>query len=337
MSASTASGLPPAPLGENLACRCRFRVDRLPVLSPVQGFLKLVTRSRTNAVGMAALMILLPPFGFVAAGVIGLVTLKFGIADGALILAASLAVSAGVMLIAFQSADPAILFAMTMGLPVFLLAMVLRYTASQGVTLASAGVLGCVGIGAVHLFTADPVAWWRGLLETLVVERMQRGRAPMDAKTLDSLNELVDFFTPLMAGAPAGIAIGAMLLLFLARWGHALLENPGGFGKEFRALKLDRRVAYVGIGIGVGAIFIENFAHGLLPAMFNMVIALYVVQGAAIAHALVNQQRAASGWLVTMYLLLVMPITSVLMLILLSVMGFSDTWVDYRQRLRPGT
>jgi hypothetical protein len=303
----------------------------------VQGFLKIVTRSRSNAAGITALMILLPPFGFVAAGVIGLVTLKFGVADGALILAASLAVSAGVMLIAFQSADPAILFALTMGLPVFLLAMVLRYTASQGVTLASAGVLGCVGIGAVHLLTADPVVWWRGLLETLVVERMQRGRAPLDAATSESLRELVDVVAPLMSGAPAGIAIGAILLLFLARWGQALLENPGGFGKEFRALKLDRRVAYVGIGIGVGAIFIENFAHGLLPAMFNMVIALYVVQGAAIAHAVVNRQRAARGWLVTMYLLLVMPITSALMLILLSVMGFSDTWVDYRQRFGPRT
>jgi hypothetical protein len=301
----------------------------------VQGFLKLVTRSRTNAAGMAALMILLPPFSFAAAGVIGLVTLRYGVADGALILAASLTVSAGVMLIAFQSADPAILFALTMGLPVFLLAMVLRYTASQGVTLVSAGVLGWLGIGAVHLFTADPLAWWRGLLEKFVVERMQRGRAPLDAATLESLREVMDAVASLMSGAPAGIAIGAMLLLLLARWGHSVLENPGGFGKEFRSLKLDRRVAYVGIGMAACAMFFGNFAHGLLPAMFNMVIALYVVQGAAIAHALVNQQRAAGGWLVTMYLLLVMPVTSALMLILLSVTGFSDTWLDYRQRFRP--
>jgi hypothetical protein len=300
----------------------------------VQGFLKLVTRSRTNAAGMAALMILLPPFSFAAAGVIGLVTLRYGVADGALILAASLTVSAGVMLIAFQSADPAILFALTMGLPVFLLAMVLRYTASQGVTLVSAGVLGWLGIGAVHLFTADPLAWWRGLLEKFVVERMQRGRAPLDAATLESLREVMDAVASLMSGAPAGIAIGAMLLLLLARWGHSVLENPGGFGKEFRSLKLDRRVAYVGIGMAACAMFFGNFAHGLLPAMFNMVIALYVVQGAAIAHALVNQ-RAARGWLVTMYLLLVMPVTSALMLILLSVTGFSDTWLDYRQRFRP--
>jgi hypothetical protein len=301
----------------------------------VQGFLKLVTRSRANAVGMAALMILLPPFGFVAAGVLGLVTLRYGVADGALILAASLVVSAGVMLIAFQSADPAILFALTMGLPVFFLAAVLRYTASQGTTLAAAGALGCLGIAAVHLLTADPVAWWWAVLEKLVVERMQRGRAPMDAATLESLDEMVDFFAPLMVDAPVGIAIGAMLLLLLARWGHAVLENPGGFGKEFRALKLHRRVAYVVIGVGVCAIFFGTFAHGLLPALFNMLTALYLVQGVAIAHALVNQRRAASGWLVTMYLLLVLPFTRPLIQIFLSVTGFSDTWVDYRQRLGP--
>jgi len=295
----------------------------------VREFLKFVTRSRTHAAGTAVLGLLLPPFGFVAAGMVGLVTLKHGVADGALILAASVAVSSAVMLLALHSADAAIFFAVSMGLPMLLLAAVLRNTASQGAALTSAGLLGASLIAAVHLLTADPVTWWRRVLEIFLVERMQPGDAP-DAAVAESLREVAEKLAPLMSDAPTGIAIGTMVLLFLARWGHALLDNPGGFGKEFRALRLDRRVAFAAMVLGLSAIFFRQFASGLLPELFNLMVALYVLQGIAVAHALVKQRRASSGWLVAMYvLLMLMP---PLGMMVLSVMGFSDTWLDYRKR-----
>ncbi len=291
--------------------------------------LKFLTRSRTRAAGTAVLGLLLPPFGFVAAGMVGLVTLKYGVADGALILAASAAVSSAVMLLVLQSADAAVLFSVTMGLPILLLATVLRYTASQGAALATAGVLGGTIIAGIHLFSDNPVAWWRGVLDSILVERVQRGGAA-DPATVESLREISEKLAPLMTGAPTGIAVGTMVILFLSRWGHAVLDNPGGFGKEFRALRLDSRVAYLCIALGLGAIFFSGLASGLLPELFNLLAALYVLQGIAVAHALVNHHRASRGWLVAMYLMVVlMP---PLAMIVLSVAGFSDTWLDYRRR-----
>lgn len=294
-------------------------------------FLKFVTRSRIHAAATAILGLLLPPFGFVAAAMVGLVTLKYGIADGALILAASVAVGSAAMLLALHSADAAILFALSMGLPILLLAGVLRYTASQGAALTSAGIVGGCVIAAIHLLTADPVAWWRRVLEIFLVERMQRGDAPNPAMA-EPLRQLVDNLAPYMTGAPTGIAVGAMVLLFLARWGHAVLDNPGGFGREFRALRLDRPVAFAAIALGFGAIFFSGFASGLLPELFNLVVVLYVVQGIAVAHALANYRQASSGWLTGMYLLLALPPLSAIPMIVLSVTGFSDTWLDYRAR-----
>lgn len=296
--------------------------------------MKFVTRSRTHAAGTAVLGLLLPPFGFVAAGLVGLVTLKYGVADGALILAASVAVSSAVMLLVFQSADPALLFAASMGVPVLLLAAVLRYTASQGAALAAAGALGGGVIAAVHLLAADPVAWWRGVLESFLVDRMQRGSA-LDPAAVESLRETAEKLAPLMSGAPTGIAIGAMMLLFLARWGQAVLENPGGFGKEFRTLRLDKGVAYAALALGLGAILFSGFASGLLPELFNLAVALFVLQGIAVAHALVKHRRASRGWLVAMYVLIVLA--PPLAMILLSVTGFSDTWLNYRARYGAGT
>ena len=295
----------------------------------MQFFLKFITRSRIHAAGTAVLGLLLPPFGFVAAAIVGLVTLKYGVADGLLILAASVAVSSALMLIVFQSADPALLFALSMGVPVLLLAAVLRYTASQGAALTAAGVLGGTFIAGVHLLASDPVAWWRSVLESFLVERLQRGTEP-DPAMVESLREMADKLAPLMTGAPVGIAVGAMIILFLSRWGHAVVDNPGGFGKEFRSLRLDKRVAYLSVALGVCAMFFGGFANGLLPELFTLMIVLYVLQGVAVAHALVKQRRSSSGWLAAMYILLVlMP---PLAMILLSVAGFSDTWLDYRTR-----
>jgi hypothetical protein len=144
------------------------------------------------------------------------------------------------------------------------------------------------------------------------------------------LNDLIETLAPLMKGAPTGIAIGAMVLLLVARWGHSVLDNPGGFGKEFRALRLDRRVAFATVALGLGALFFGGFASGLLPQLFNLVVALYVVQGIAVAHALVTHRRASFNWLVAMYMLIVL--LPPLGMMLLSVTGFSDTWLDYRAR-----
>lgn len=313
-------------------------LDSFPTATPteregvhiqVREFLKFVTRSRTHAAGTAVLGLLLPPFGFVAAGMVGLVTLKYGVADGALILAASVAVSSAVMLLVFHSADAALLFTVSMGLPMLIVAGVLRITASQGTALASAGLLGGSVIAAVHLLTADPVAWWRGVLETFLVDRIARGNTP-DPAMVESLRGVSEKLAPLMSGAPTGIAIGTMVLLFLARWGHALLDNPGGFGKEFRALRLNRRVAFAALVLGLGAIVFRGFASGLLPELFKLVVALYVIQGIAVAHALVRHRHASSAWLAAMYILVVlMP---PLAMILLSVTGFSDSWINYRRR-----
>ncbi|MDX1513401.1 MAG: DUF2232 domain-containing protein [Gammaproteobacteria bacterium] len=296
----------------------------------MQGFLKFVTRSRVHASGTAALSLLVPPFGFVAAGLIGLVTLRYGVADGFLVLGASLVLSAGVMLAAFKSADAVFVFALTMGVPVYMLAVVLRYTASQGIALAAAGVLGGGTIAVLHLLSSDPVAWWRWALTKLLVERVHRAGPPPDPAVVAPLQEIIDKIAPLMTGAPTGIAIGAMMMLLLARWAHSVLDNPGGFGKEFRALRLDRRIAYAGIALAAGALFFGTAAHGLLPELFNLVIALYVVQGAAIVHSLVKQRDASTGWLAAMYLLLLLA--PPLAMIALSVAGFSDTWLDYRAR-----
>ena len=61
-----------------------------------------------------------------------------------------------------------------------------------------------------------------------------------------------------------------------------------------------------------------------------LIVAAYAIQGIALVHGLVRLRGGARGWVVAMYasLLLVTPVT----LLVLSVAGFSDAWIDYRAR-----
>lgn len=301
----------------------------------MRALLSFVARGRTQAIFVAAACLLVPPFSFVSGGVVGLITLRVGFLDGAIILAATLALGGAFMLFTFDSLAPVTVFALFTGVPVLLLAAVLRATMSQGAALAAAGLMGGAVILGIHLLSEDPVQWWRGILEGFIVQPLGGAGGAQDTQARERLEEMVDALAPMMVTVPSGAVIGAMLVLWLSRWMHAVLDNPGGFGKEFRALRLDWRVAAVGLVIAGLAVFAPDLSSGLPRELLRLAVVLYVIQGIAIAHAVVRNRGVSVGWLVGMYLaLLLIPAVAIL---LLAVAGLSDTWVDYRRRWAPGT
>jgi len=81
---------------------------------------------------------------------------------------------------------------------------------------------------------------------------------------------------------------------------------------------------------GWGLRTLRSLHTDLSPELFQLVVVMYTFQGIAMVHGLVAARAASAGWLVTMYLVLILlPPTAV---IALSAAGFSDTWVDYRRR-----
>ena len=302
----------------------------------MRSFLSYVVRSRSHATVAASVALILPllPTSFISAGIIGLVTLRQGPRAGAWVLGGTLLAAGTLALVFIQSIGPVLLFAMTMGIPVFVLASVLRASWSQGVVLAVTGLMGSLTFCAIHLLAGNSVIWWRNVLDHVFIRgiRQRHAEQPVDPQALELL-ELVQEALPEFALGTYLPALGmlfAMLLLLLARWWHAILDNPGGFGREFRALKLDRRVAFATVGVAALAIFAGGMADGLTAVLFKLMLGLYMIQGVAIAHSIVAQMNASAGWLVTMYLAL--WLLKPLSLVCLALAGFSDTWLDYRSR-----
>ena len=288
------------------------------------GFLRFVTRSRYHAIGVSALSLLMPPFSFVGGAVIGLATLRYGTGEGLAVLAGSAAVFAVAMWALAGSIVPAVVFVVVTGAPALALCALLRATSSQGFVLVAATLAAGAAIAGLYLAVPDPAQWWVDRFEAFLVAR--NGSA--DPRMSEQLAELLK---AVVTGLPVAVMVTSMLVVLLARWGHAALDNPGGFGREFRDLRVGRRFA-IGAGVvAVLALFAAPRGAGIGHDLLMLIVAACAIQGVALVHGLVALRGGSRGWIVAMYasLLLVTPIA----VLALSVAGFSDAWIDYRSRL----
>ena len=302
-------------------------------------FLNFAIRGRVNAICASTLALLLSlaflPASGVTAGMIGLVTLRHGPSEGALLLVSTFALGAVLSNFLIQSISIVALIGASLALPAFLLSTVLRSTASQGATLAATGALGALAFCGIALFTGDPIAWWRDVLAGVLMLGLDEApvREQLEPALLAALDRLIDQVA-YASYFSVWSMIFAMVAVLLARWWHALLDNPGGFGQEFRSLRMDRRIAYLTVVLGVLALFDGALSDGLIPILFRLALTLYVVQGLAVAHSWVAWRNASRAWLVAIYVLLVMPLP--VGVLGLAIAGFSDAWLDYRARWQPG-
>ena len=287
------------------------------------GFLRFVTRSRYHAIGVSALSLLIPPFSFVGGAIIGLATLRYGVSEGVMVLAGSAAVFAVAMWALAGAMTPAVIFVVVTGLPALALCALLRVTSSQGLVLAVATVAAGGMIVVLHLAVQDPVAWWLEVFEAALATRT----GDADPRAFEQLAELLG---ALVTGLPIAVMVTSMCVVFLARWGHAALDNPGGFGREFRALRVGRRFAPGAAGVAILALFATPEGSGGGHDLLMLIVTTCAIQGIALVHGLVASRGGGRGWIVAMYasLLLVTPVA----VLALSVAGFSDAWLDYRSR-----
>jgi len=292
-------------------------------------------RGRSQAVMVAAvcavLSALLAPLSYVGAAVIGLVALRKGAFEGLVVMAGA-SLAAGVLSLLVLG-TPVLWLVVIPWLPVWLLALLLRRTVSQGLVLAVAGLLGLLGIAAVHLALGSPVDWWREVLEQLLAPAFEREGVALDPATLE------DMARKLTIMAVPGTVLTMVLSLFLARWWQGVLDRPGGFGEEFRALRLGRPVAVATLVAVLVSLLASQQAGGATGelvglSVISLAVVLYVIQGLAVSHALVASRGLSVGWLVGLYLMLffLWPFA----VLALGLVGFADSWLNLRARFGAG-
>lgn len=311
----------------------------------MQAFLRQIMTGRLHATAWTALTgvvaLMLAPLSFLvgmhcmSGAIVGLSTLRQGWFGGFYVAAGALVGSGAVMWWTVGSPIPALVLAFVLWLPASLMSGALRLTSSPGSVLAAtAGVLACAVLG-FRIIVGDPAQWWIEAWQTrLVPVSSTPDEASGMQDLLPELMRVLEAWAPVTSGIMAiGFLFLLILTLFLARWGHAVLDNPGGFGSEFRTLTMPRVVAHATLVLGVCVFFLSGPAADAATELVMLTMVLHMVQGLAVVHGVANLMGAARGWIVLLYvLLLLMPISSFVVLLLATV-GFSDGWVRYRERV----
>lgn len=274
-----------------------------------------IMRGRAQACAVAFLGNLFP---LISPATVGLVSLKEGSQEGlvvllwaALPLIASYFFGQGSSLLAVISGFSLVL--------TLVAAAVLRATSSWQWTILTSMSMATVVTLVIGLLL--------GVEIDLLIDRLNALFAEVAAQQSSQI-EPVAASRPIVLGASAlMLALSTVVCLFVARWWQAMLYNPGGFGDEFRQLRLDMRVAGLSVGVFVLVLY--------LPTEYrfwaDLMLVPLLLSGVSLMHYAVSVAALGSSWLVFMYIGLVVsgPVIGGLLVGL----GLADSLLNLRLRL----
>lgn len=295
-----------------------------------------IMRGRMQAtlvvVGFMGLAMLFPMLSYISGAAVGLVALRLGWREAALVGGFALAVISAVAAIALQEPATGLVFASMVWMPVLALALVLRRTSSWSITLNVAVAIGLAGVLLFYAAVDEPAAWWRDTVVAAIQEQVidRAGLSPEQASEWrDTLEQMATVMTGIVCAA---FVFSAVLSLLLARWWQAQLYNPGGFQSEFHRLRLGRPLALGVLALMAASLLSLGVLSSICRDMVMVVLLIYMLQGLAVIHAVVAKRKASNAWLVATYILLAIALPQVAML--LAVAGLMDTWLNLRREAR---
>ncbi|GMQ96768.1 MAG: hypothetical protein BMS9Abin15_0448 [Gammaproteobacteria bacterium] len=291
----------------------------------------LVMKSRSLAIAItvvtAIVSFLFPPIIVLSLAVITLLTLRRGSMEGVTITTAAMV---AVILLGFAmpgNMQTSLVIFPVLWLPVLLLATIYRQTVSLQWTAISTTVFGVVVVIGFYLAWDDPQAVWLDVLEHTRPMLVQTGAFKDPAQ----VDELIKGMARIFSGVAASVMVILLLCgLLMGRWWQAMLFNPGGFRREFHALRLGPATGWLMLAMLGLSLMIR---HPLLIDITTVVWVVFAFQGLAMFHGLLANVNSGLVWLSLIYIsILLLPTISVV----LSGIGLLDTWFDFRAR-RPGT
>lgn len=277
-----------------------------------------IMRGRAQACAVAFLGNLFP---LISPATVGLVSLRKGSQEGVVVL-----LWAALPLIAsyfFDQGSSLLTFISGLSLLMTLIAAnVLRVTGSWQWTILTSMLTAMMVMFAIALLLSTDVDLLVDRLSTMFAELAQQQSAQVE---------------PFIASRPLVLGLGALMLavstilcLFVSRWWQAMLYNPGGFGEEFRQLRLDVRAA----GLSIIAFVVALYLPTEYRFWAELMVLPLLLSGLSLMHYGVNVAALGKAWLVFMYVGLVVsgPVIGGLLVGL----GLADSLLNLRLRLTAG-
>lgn len=277
-----------------------------------------VMKSRSRAIGSAAVTALIPFLTLFSGAIVALVWLRNGRAEGIKVLLAACLPALYYWLV-MDSFD--VLLAL---LGAAVLADLLREQRAWSVLLLVGSLLAAVVALSVQWLPPE-------LMETLINAVIEhQGMAAQIQLSASEMQRLMTMLNLLLNGAITSLQLLMVLAsLVLARWWQSLLYNPGGFQQEFHAIRLP---AWSGLILPLALVLVALGQHWLLPVI-PVLLVPHLVAGIALVHGVFGIKKYNSFWLGLLYvsLLFAQPYMSVLLVLI----ALADSLMNFRHRLAP--
>ena len=265
-----------------------------------------VMTGRKQAALAVLLLGLIPLLNLLNPVVVGLVILRKGAQEGALILAWAVLPVGG-----WAIAGDIVPLIMLLGISG--LAYLLRETGSWEFTLLTSIL---IGVSVELYLRLQPQ-----VLDVIFVQL----EAYMASNNLQGvqMSDLREILTSFIGSVYMFLAV---MLLMLARWMQATLYNPGGFQQEFHQLRIKQKIALSLMAM----MLLANFGI-VIPSSWVLYLLLPMLfSGVALIHAVVAQKKLSTMWLVAFYALIMLPLVAQIVVLL----ALIDSWYDFRTRLK---
>ncbi len=282
----------------------------------------------TVASACAFLSLLFPPVSVVSSATVALVTLRRGANEGGYVLVTStlICVLLGFLVDNYQFA---LFFGLLLWVPIWLVSIVLREFRDLFLAVEFAFTMVSGAVVLAYLFQPDLAIVWQTLLNGLLEPVLVKSNPGADLKAIQYSLSL--FYRFIITGLIAQI-YSVMLLasLFLARWWQAALYNPGGFAKEYLAVKCQPQLAVLTLVIfGIG-LLANDVVGQVCSAIVLLLLTLYAFVGTTILHCVCRSLKSARFAVPVLYVtLLIIPY----MIMLAALIGLVDTWLNLRTKI----
>ncbi len=299
-------------------------MDHSQALS-VRALAEFVMRSRLHAMGTTAVLafvtLLLPPFGYLTGAVVGLATLRHGPLEGILTLVGGLVLVTALNRLTGGTEAMVGVLAL-FWFPVWVVALLLRSSHSLKVAFQVSALFGVAALFLFYLVAdGNPSLWWQNALQTLLTSGGEgAGGTEM---VLDP--RIADVLTGVLA---AGFFLGLVTMVLIARGWQAMLYNPGGLKQEFLTLQLGKNSVFLGLAVMLPGMLMGEEVPTMVPDLIQIWMTLFMLQGLAVAHALLDMRKVQKGWVVGLYLVtLLTPLGFIVTMV-----GVTDGWVNFRKQ-----
>lgn len=271
-----------------------------------------IMRGRLQAGTVAIFGYIIP---LLAPAALALVTLRKGAYEGTIVLLLGL-FPALLSIMLGESGSVVVWITLLTLLLVYVPAYVLRTTISLPMMILSSIITAIAAVFVVWLFVPNIAqASIDSLLSQLPASQQEDTQAPLSILTSQ---------TGLLGMIAYVLAFNGFTGVLLGRWLQSIAFNPGGFGEEFRQLRLGLPISAFCFVASVLLRFMGN-EYWWWSNLLAIPLLLVTI---AIAHHAAKARELAAPWLVLFYIVVFMFMPMAICI------GFVDTWMNFRDRLQ---